>query len=74
MEKCFLLVKTLYFYIKSKNGKLGLGDFKNRFSNTPKMLTSLNNITQISVSNFNSMALTSNGKVFSFGKNQVLFF
>jgi alpha-tubulin suppressor-like RCC1 family protein len=72
MVKFIHLEKMKYFLniLKIKKGQLGLGDEIER--KTPTLISSLNNIIQIS-SGEHSMVLNNIGQVYSFGKNEVFF-
>jgi alpha-tubulin suppressor-like RCC1 family protein len=54
-----------------KDGQLGLGDYDD--INIPTLISSLDNIIQISTGSSHSMVLNRNGRVYAFGLNNVIF-
>ena len=67
----FLMLRnqTVYGWGRNQYGTLGLGDTTDRFSPTP--ISDNYNIIDISAGYVHSMILTSNGNVFTCGRNEV---
>jgi len=59
----------IFSFGNNKYGQLGLGDNK-QINNTPQMIPSIQNITQISCGGYHSLVLDSEGRIFSFGRNE----
>ncbi len=69
MDRSIVLEITQYKFFNKKYGELGLGHFNK--TSSPQLITSLNNITQISAVYDHSIVLLYNGLVYSFGRNNV---
>jgi len=60
----------VYSFGYDNNGQLGFGDYKYKDKNIPTLIPGLNNIIQAIAGSWHSLALTKNGLVYSFGRNQ----
>ena len=57
----------VYAFGSNENGQLGLSD--NNDKNEPKLISSINSISQIATGNQYSLVLSINGQIYSFGSN-----